>query len=210
MSLVLNNVSREINGRPLFRDLSFSVQPGEMVAVVGPSGCGKSSMLRCVNGLDKLDGGEVAMDNKSQDSFHPSDWRKDVLYCAQGHYASGPADTPLNHAEFVGKLSHVNDSTLSEKSCTIASRLGIDRDKFSSPWKTLSGGESARCRISIFLAQCPRFLLLDEPTAALDTASTSLVEAEVRRTKAGVIWVTHDPSQAQRFDKTVKMTRASG
>ena len=205
MVLEIVGLSRNIGGTSLIRNLSFSVKDREIVAVVGKSGCGKSSMLRCLNGLDQLNGGRVLLDNVPQDNINPAEWRKDVLYCAQGHYTSGPAESPYAHAEFVGKLSHNQKPNLASESEAIAVRLGIEASKFSAPWKTLSGGESARCRISIFLAQRPRFLLLDEPTAALDTNSTELVEAEVRRMQAGVIWVTHDPSQAQRFDKTITM-----
>ena len=205
--LVAKNVLKLHSGQPILDGLSVSVKRGETVAIVGESGCGKSTLLRCLCGLAPLDGGLVTVDGQSMEDVGPCAWRATVLYCPQERHANGFFATPFAMAQYIGKMAAVQKPDLPVKAAEIAERLKLEGDKFFASWDTLSGGEKARCRLSIVLAQAPPFLLLDEPTAALDATTSNLFLKEVKRCGAGVLWITHDEGQAQHFDRTVRLVK---
>ena len=205
MRLSVQHCSKEVSGRVLFDNVSFSVASGEIVAIMGGSGCGKSTLLRVLCGFDHGGDGSITVDGKGMEDLGYCAWRRQVMYCAQERPAPGFCNTPLEMAGVVGKLAAVRNAGLVEEAVEMAAQLGISRSTFSSRWGSLSGGERARCHLAISLAQRPPFLLLDEPTAALDSTAAELVEAAVLASGAGVVWVTHSLEQARRCDRVVVM-----
>jgi putative ABC transport system ATP-binding protein len=171
--------------RPGLEPVSFTLAAGECLVVQGPSGAGKSLLLRALADLDPNQG-EVTLDGCSRAEFSGPAWRALVGYV--------PAE-PGWWAERVGEH-------FLEWSSVPAARLGLAPDKGAQPVVQCSTGERQRLALLRALERRPRVLLLDEPTSALDRASTLAVEQLVVEACAGgmgVVWVSHDPDQAERL-----------
>jgi phosphate-transporting ATPase len=159
------------------------------MAVRGPSGAGKSLLLRAVVDLDP-NVGEVSLDGLSRDAISGPAWRRLVGYL--------PAE-PGWWADRIGE--HFNDWTAV---LPLIERLGLPDEARDWPLTRPSTGERMRLALVRALSVDPKILLLDEPTAALDAASVSAVEALIaERIKDGlaVLWVTHDAAQGGRVAK---------
>lgn len=172
--------------RPNLLEASLTLAKGECLAIRGASGSGKSLLLRAIADLDPNDG-EVTLDNVSREAIPAPDWRRQVCYL--------PAEAGW-WADDLG--AHFNDW---ERAAGFFRRLGLGDAKKDWPISRLSTGERQRLALSRALAISPRVLLLDEPTSGLDQAAITAVEdliTECRDAGTGVIWVTHDPVQAER------------
>ena len=170
----------------ILKPASFSLSAGEALAVRGPSGAGKTLLLRAIADLDP-NVGLVTLDGRDRSTIAGSEWRRLV-----GYVPAEPgwwADTVGEHfGEWTAALAFLRD-------------LGFPEETKAWPITRLSTGERLRLAVARALMVCPRVLLLDEPTAALDPASVAAVELLIKtRIEAGlaVLWVTHDAEQAKR------------
>ena len=165
--------------------LSLAVAPGQCVAISGPSGSGKSLLLRAIADLDPWQG-EILLDETPAHAMSAADWRRQVqLLPAEPQWWASTV------AEHFPPEADVD-----------ATRLGFGADVWQWPVERLSSGEKQRLALLRALARRPRVLLLDEPTANLDDASASRVEALVAdyrsQHQAMVVWVSHAGSQRVR------------
>jgi putative ABC transport system ATP-binding protein len=170
----------------ILKPASFSLSAGEALAVRGPSGAGKTLLLRAVADLDPNEG-LVTLDGRDRSTIAGPEWRRLVGYV--------PAE-PGWWADTVGE--HFGEW---EAALALVRELGLREAAKAWPIARLSTGERLRLALVRALMVCPRVLLLDEPTAALDAASVTAVESLIKtRTEAGlaVLWVTHDAEQAKR------------
>jgi len=165
---------------------SLEVAVGECVVISGPSGAGKSLLLRAIADLDTHKG-YVGIDDSSCNDVTAMQWRKQVgLLTAE--------------SAWWGEL--VSDH-LDDVDNEMLAALGFDSESLNWSVDRLSTGEKQRLAILRVLANKPDFLLLDEPTANLDPKSVSKVEelllAYCHDKPAGLIWVSHDSTQAERI-----------
>jgi phosphate-transporting ATPase len=171
----------------LLKPTSFSMSAGECVAIRGPSGGGKTLLLRAIADLDPNEG-TVCLEGRNRATISGPEWRRLVGYV--------PAE-PGWWAETVG-----NHFAEWKAAAAFLERLGFSDETKAWRISRLSTGERLRLALVRALIMRPKVLLLDEPTAALDTASAAPVEALVSsrmRAGLGVLWVTHDPAQARRM-----------
>jgi len=166
---------------------ALELEPRSMVFISGPSGSGKTRLLRVVADLDAHHG-DIWLDGRHRGEFKGHQWRHRVGMLptesrwwhkdAASHFASLPGTEAL-------KGLHLETAVLKR------------------PIDQLSTGERQRLALLRLLANAPRVLLLDEPTASLDADSTGRVEDRVRayveESGAAVIWVSHDENQAKRL-----------
>lgn len=172
---------------PLFGPLDIRVGSGECVAIMGPSGAGKSVFLRAVADLDP-NSGEVSLDGVIRSAMSAPEWRRKV--------ALVPAESGW-WADRVG--DHFPPGGPEP---ALLQALGLPSDIASWSVDRLSSGERHRAALARALCRNPAALLLDEPTASLDEASTAQVEDLIRQQMAAgvpVIIVTHDAAQAERL-----------
>ncbi len=165
---------------------TFSVSPGNCVALWGPSGSGKSLLMRALADLDPH-GGEVLVDGAAQQSMPAPEWRRRVGYLS----TETAWWAPLVGQHFVDDALDVDFGT-----------LGFKRDVLEWEVDRMSSGERQRLALLRLLSREPEALLLDEPTSNLDHEMTRKVEAVVARYRddhgASVLWVGHDPAQRKR------------
>ena len=166
--------------------LDLSVRSGECLALVGDSGAGKTLLLRAIVDLEDHDG-EVLLDGKSCEEYSPEQWRRSVGYL--------PAVTHWWYERVGHHFFQPDPADLAA--------LGFGADVLDRPVTRLSNGESQRLALLRLLANRPRVLLLDEPTASLDETNVGRVENLVRdycyTHEAALVWVSHDRLQLQRL-----------
>ncbi|MET0494856.1 MAG: ABC transporter ATP-binding protein [Actinoplanes sp.] len=173
-------ITRRYGERTVLHELDLEIRRGEFVALIGQSGCGKTTLLRTLAGLDRLDGGELAVPSSSTVVFQEHRllpwekvWRNVSLNLPRAT-ARARAQSAL---EEVGLGDHAD------------------------VWPvTLSGGEAQRVALARALVREPELLLLDEPFAALDALTRmkmhGLVRDLIARHRPAVLLVTHDVDEA--------------
>jgi len=175
------------------RDVSFSVNESECVGISGESGAGKSLLLRAIVDLDSHEG-EIYFDNQNRQNFPAPEWRKLIMLV--------PSETAWWHEEVGDHLCKGYNKKFVFEFCE---QLGFATDVLQ--WKTdrMSTGEKQRLGLLRALSFQPKVLLLDEPTAHLDSKNTLFVEALVesyrKRTGSSVIWIAHNQEQLLRVAK---------
>jgi iron complex transport system ATP-binding protein len=170
--------------------VSAALRPGEITAICGPNGAGKSSLLQCLAGLLATQSGDVRLDGTALAALHPRQRAQVIGYLPQtGEIAW---DLSVRNLVALGRLPH-GDGGEAQIDAALAA-LALDTLS-TRPASTLSGGEKARALLARVLAGEPRWILADEPLAALDLGHQLALIAHLRRAAvagAGVVLVLHD------------------
>ncbi len=190
------------------RDVSLTLFPGELVAVVGPSGSGKSTLLNMLAGLDDPDGGSVRVAGRQlshETATVQARLRGELIGVLT--QASGLVEhlDVLDNLRLAGSF-RATRPTVNELSSLLAS-VQLSEQAHSRP-STLSGGETARANLAVALAGRPRVLLADEPTAEVSTAEEASLLRLIRSLQpsdGATLLVTHSPGVAAAVDRTVEL-----
>ena len=167
--LKVKGLSKKFDDLPVLDNLSLSVKKGEVVVIVGPSGCGKSTFLRCLNGLEDIDEGEVLLGEEkvNPNKKNLSRTRERIGMVFQS-YDLFPHKTILQNITLAPiKVKKRKKAEVEEEAIKLLDRVGLLSKKDSYP-RQLSGGQKQRVAIVRALIMHPEVLLLDEITAALD------------------------------------------
>ena len=167
--LKVNNLSKKFDDITVLDNLSLSVKKGEVVVIVGPSGCGKSTFLRCLNGLEDIDEGEVLLGEEkvNPNKKNLSRTRERIGMVFQS-YDLFPHKTILQNITLAPiKVKKRKKAEVEEEAIKLLDRVGLLSKKDNYP-RQLSGGQKQRVAIVRALIMHPEVLLLDEITAALD------------------------------------------
>ncbi len=202
--LVVNNISLELEGTKILKDVSASIQSGETVGLIGPNGAGKSCLLKSILGLLELENGTVTIDGKNLDDLTLKERAKKMAYAAQG----APVHWPLTAETVVGlgRVPHLNPWQKLSKDDEIAIEYAMERtdckDLRDRQVTTLSGGERARVLLARVLATGAKYILADEPVASLDPShqlQVMKILSGLSKSGNGVLVVLHDLSHALRY-----------
>ena len=195
----------------VLRNVSFSIEPGEMMAIVGSSGSGKSTLMHLLGGLDSPTSGEVVFDGKSLNSLSSSAKaelrNRELGFIYQFHHLL-PDFTALENVAMPLLIGKVNNAEAQEKARAMLSAVGLEKRAAHRP-SELSGGERQRVAIARALVNNPRLVLADEPTGNLDARNADAIfdllgELNVRQGTAFLV-VTHDLHLAKRLKRQMEM-----
>jgi lipoprotein-releasing system ATP-binding protein len=193
----------------LVNGIDISVGKGEFVAITGPSGSGKSSLLYLLGLLDAPSEGEVIICGQPTSKLSESE-RADVRltrcgFVFQFHFLL-PEFTALDNVLLPMRAAgRMSEKDMAERSLELLASLGL-KDHANKRPNQLSGGQRQRVAIARALSNRPEIIVADEPTGALDTASTEQVFGilrDIADSGRTVIVVTHDPALAARADRRV-------
>jgi iron complex transport system ATP-binding protein len=194
-------------------NLDVALAEGEVLALLGPNGGGKTTLLKTLIGLLPPRGGEVRLDGRPLDRFSVRERARHIAYVPQVHtgtFAFTVASLVLMGRTAHGDLFSAPSAADRAVSAAALARLGIAH-LAERPYTMISGGERQLALLARALAQEPRFIVLDEPTASLDFGNQGKVMREIRALAAsglGVLFTTHDPNHAMRAADRVYLLRA--
>jgi len=196
---------------PVLRQLSLSVEKGEMVAIVGASGVGKSTLLHVLGGLDTIDAGSVAIADADIVRMRSADLtafrNKHVGFVFQFHHLL-PEFTALENAGMPMRIARRTSEERDGRAVALLERVGLG-ERLSHKPGMLSGGEAQRVAIARALVMDPSVLLADEPTGDLDehTAESlhELLREMHRERGLTSIIATHNPRLAAACDRVLRL-----
>jgi putative ABC transport system ATP-binding protein len=209
--VVVEHVAKSFeNGRiHALDDVSFRVEPAELVALTGPSGCGKSTLLNLIGALDRPDSGRIAVGGNELNSLaDAAEYRATTVgFVFQFHNLISPLSALENvQMPLIGR--GVGRREREERARELLRALGLEHRIESRP-PTLSGGERQRVAIARALVNSPGLLLADEPTGALDAETAAQIVALLRRLREErrmtVLLVTNDETLAEQADRTLRL-----
>ena len=192
----LENLQRRYGMVSALNDMSLTLAPGELVALLGPSGCGKTTALRLVAGLEEADGGRVVIGGDDVTGLPAN--KRDVGMVFQS-YSLFPHMVAWENVAFGLQMRKVPAAERKRRAMEVLDLVGLAG--FANRYATqLSGGQQQRVALARALAIRPKVLLLDEPLSALDAKVRSRLRDEIRRVQLEVgittLFVTHDQEEA--------------
>jgi len=193
---------------PALRDVTFTLEPGELVALTGASGSGKSTILNLIGALDSPDDGSITVDGADLARLEsPSAYRATTVgFVFQAHNLL-PTLTATENVQMAmfGRRPRRERELRAEE---LLAEVGLEGRAASRP-SVLSGGERQRVAIARALANEPRLLLADEPTGALDSATGAQVLELLQHLRAQhgmtILLVTNDDTVAAPADRTLRL-----
>ena len=208
-ALELKNVSRSFGSLDVLKNVDFSLQRGETVALLGPSGSGKSSLLHIAGLLEKPTAGDIIIDGVATSGLVDRERtiirRDDIGFVYQFHYLLPEFDA-LGNVSLPQMIAGKSKKAAEEEAHRLLSLLGLEERTHHQPGQ-LSGGEQQRTAIARALANNPKILLADEPTGNLDTNTSNVVfEALMNIVKEEglcALIATHDKDLAKQMDRVM-------
>ncbi len=201
MRLKIDGLGFGYPSKPVGADASFTLEPGEVLCLLGPNGSGKTTLFKTILGLLRPQSGAVYLDEDDISHWGRRRLARAMGYVPQAHTAYFPFS--VLETVLMGRTAHMRlFGTPSRRDVGIAEQalatlnLAHLRDAI---YTRISGGERQLALIARALAQEPRILVMDEPTASLDFGNQMLVLDQVRRLAErgiGIILSSHDPDHA--------------
>lgn len=202
--LRVENINLIAGGAVLVQNASFTLKPGELIGLLGPNGAGKTSLLRAALGLTQVAQGSATLDGVDTFTMSPMDRARHIAYLPQQRPLAWPnrvrdvvALGRFSHGAVLGRLSDQDARAVHDAivACDITHLENRKTD-------TLSGGELARVHCARAFASQSKFLVADEPVAALDPRHQFRVMDLIRTFVAGgggALTVLHDVALAARY-----------
>ena len=214
-SFEIANLSAWYGNKLAIEDMSLSVEPNQVTALIGPSGCGKSTLVRCLNRLHELipgarAEGKVVLDGENiyDDGVDPVAVRRAVGMVFQRPNpfpTMSILDNTIAGFKLNGRKPKAELLDIVQRALTAAGLWEEVKDRLDAPATGLSGGQQQRLCIARAIAVQPEILLMDEPCSALDPVATLRIEDLIMelRERYTIVLVTHNMQQAARVaDRT--------
>ena len=201
--LEVNNLKKDFGAQEVLKNISFTLEQGQVLAIIGSSGSGKTTLLRCLNFLERADGGTITVGGKLLPMDCPeAEIRKNRLHFGLvfQNFNLFPQYTALENVTLAPSLlGKGTKAELSRQAMELLAQVGLEEKTNAYPWQ-LSGGQQQRLAIARALALQPDILCFDEPTSALDpelTGEVLKVIRELAEQKTTMIIVTHEMAFAR-------------
>ena len=208
VGVTLRNVSKHYGTVRALDDISLTVAPGELIALLGSSGCGKTTLLRSVAGLERPDAGQILI-NDADVTQTPTRLRPIGMVFQS--YALFPNMTLRQNIAFPLVVRRRPPSEIQQRVTELLKLVHLTDQADRYP-NQVSGGQQQRAALARALAPDPQVLLLDEPLSALDALVRTQLRDEIRRIQQAVnittLYVTHDQAEAMAIaDRVAVMNR---
>ena len=189
----IDKISKKFDKKKIFNKISFNINDNEKLLIIGPSGCGKTTLIRCINGLEKIDSGNIYLNDVNVKNIDKVYLKNKIGMVFQNYNLFPHLTVGENIALAPTILKLGTKKEINENVKELLDKVHI-LDKINEYPKKLSGGEKQRIAIARALATKPEIILLDEPTSALDPGTINdLLELlnELSKTTTIVV-VSHD------------------
>src|SRR5689334_5224061 len=195
----MRHINVAFGGVHAVRDVSIDLYPGEVVGLVGGNGAGKSTLTKVLSGAQVADSGEIYINGQKATITNPRDAKTYGIECIYQTLAlADNLDAPANlflGRELTTRLGNLDDDQMEDATRKVMGRLNPNFTRFSTPVRSLSGGQRQAVAIARAVYFNAKILIMDEPTAALGPAETAQVRNLVRQLKAdgnGILLISHD------------------
>lgn len=189
------------------KGIDIEFRESEFVSILGQSGCGKTTLLNIIGGLDQYTSGDLVINGKSTKDYKDRDWdtyRNHSVGFVFQNYNLIPHQTVLSNVELALTISGVSKSERRKRATEALEKVGL-ADQLNKKPNQMSGGQMQRVAIARALVGNPDILLADEPTGALDSATSVQIMdllKEIAKDKL-VIMVTHNPELADKYSTRI-------
>lgn len=216
MSIIqTENLSKTYNDNALpvhaLKGINLTFEQSEFTAIVGPSGSGKTTLLNMIGGLDRPTEGKIWIDGTEISRIKDSqliDFRLHNIGFVFQSYNLLPVMTALENVSFILMLQKTDRRETEKRAMEMLMQVGLE-DKIHVRPSKLSGGQQQRVAVARALASRPKFVLADEPTANLDTASAfnllDIMQKLNREEKITLIFSTHDQRVIERARRVITL-----
>ena len=189
------------------KGISITFRDNEFVSILGPSGCGKTTLLNIIGGLDHYTSGDLFIDQISTKEFNDRDWdsyRNHRIGFVFQSYNLIPHQTILENVELALTIAGIGKEERLQRAKEVLDKVGLKGDYHKKP-NQLSGGQCQRVAIARALVNNPDILLADEPTGALDSATSIQIMELIKEISKDrlVIMVTHNPDIAKKYSSRI-------
>lgn len=189
------------------KGIDITFRESEFVSILGQSGCGKTTLLNIIGGLDQYTSGDLIINGRSTTKYKDSDWdtyRNHTIGFVFQSYNLIPHQSVLSNVELALTLSGVSKAERRKRAVEVLEKVGLGDQIHKKP-NQMSGGQMQRVAIARALVNNPDILLADEPTGALDSAtSIQIMELlkEISKDRL-IIMVTHNPELAEKYSSRI-------
>lgn len=208
-------------GAAAIRGISFTIRPGEVLAIVGESGSGKTSIIRallgCISGDGQIAKGTITFDGIDITALTNEEWRRyrgrsiSMIFQDSGNALDQIMRIGKQMVEHISRLTGKDKEAAEEEARTLLARVALPSDVLHRYPFELSGGQRQRLGIAMAMTVTPKLLLADEPTSALDTTTQAqIVEELLRLAKdkgTAIIIVTHNMGVAVHMADTIMVMK---
>jgi len=207
--VAVEHVSRAYERTFVLNDVSFTLEPGELVGLTGASGSGKTTLLQLIGSLDRPTSGSIRVDDIEVEKLaHPAPFRREVVgFVFQMHHLL-MALTAQENVELPMLAAGIGRRERADRALELLGEVGLAGRSRDLP-ADLSGGERQRVAIARALSGQPRLILADEPTGSLDSVASRRVWELLRdvRDRRGttVLIASHDTSLIEYADRALRL-----
>lgn len=194
------NVSKQFKDKTVLKNISFTINKGELVAIIGASGCGKTTTLKMINRLIKPSSGKILINGEDIATKDVIELRRQMGYVIQ-QTGLFPHMTVRDNIEIIPKIEKKNAEEIKKRTYELMEMVELDTTEFLDRYPTeLSGGQQQRVGVARAFATDPEIILMDEPFSALDPITRIGLQDELlnlqAQLKKTIVFVTHDMEEA--------------
>lgn len=198
--VVFKNVSLDVGGQFLVRQLNFEINKGETLVFLGRSGSGKTTTLKLINRILQPTEGEIFVEGRTATAWDSIQLRRRIGYCIQ-ETGLFPHFTVKRNVGVVPRLLGWPQKRIASRVTELLTLVGLDPETFRSRYPhELSGGQRQRVGVARALAADPPIILMDEPFGALDPITRNELQREfaalAKQLRKTIVFVTHDVREA--------------
>ena len=201
-------IVKKYGDNTVLRDVSLTVERGELVTLLGPSGCGKSTLLRCLAGLEQVSGGRIYVDGRDVTYTDPKDRQIGMVF---QQFSLFPNMNVFENIAFGLRMKKMHIEDIRGKVAKAVAMVALEGKENAMPAQ-LSGGQQQRVALARSIVTEPKVLLLDEPLSAIDAKLRKSLQKEIRRIQRDMgittIFVTHDQDEAMVMSDVIHLFNA--